>query len=224
MANLDYSYFKTEKVKAEREAREKAQREAEVYGRTKNQAELNKLKAQEEIKSNINRMNYKAVSKEEAVEIWERAKDRMKLLTDRFLTDIIHKIQEFNLGSHITLVPIPTTVSFIISHCYDEDYCGKDYRDEPGRRTLTSPNKDNLTMEELRNILTGYGYKCNISKDLEGDAYLFYDAMANSILDTSVLMEKYDKYGNKQNRDRDDRFDRITNFTSVNGMALTVKL
>lgn len=149
-------------------------------------------------------INCKKVSKEEAVEIWNEEKKFLGITSDKFLIFMVNTIieycKDFNSINSINsikcnLLSAPTSLTIITSKPESILY----------KRFLEIPTVDiisrNISPIVLRDILTGYGYNCFLSRDnVEKDSYtLVYDISNNTLLDIEHVYNRfYEKSGSEQ--------------------------
>lgn len=109
----------------------------------------------------------------------------MNIKNNKFLLELIETIQKNR--SLVSLVPTPIRIIYneVISN--DRDYTGDNFKYKKTKVNLPNPSKDNLTIYELRDILTGYGYSCELSNELKKSVYIFYDIKDKSIYDNINL-------------------------------------
>lgn len=192
---IPYSEYLTEQ---KRKAEIEAEKEAE-----KKTLELTRKQEEEKRITDLVFLNKKQVSREEADTIWEKCCTDLNVSKTR---GFINKLLTYCKGENTLIFPFPRSISFDKAVCIGEDYTGRDYRDERARQEF-SPPENNMNITDLRDILTGYGYRCELLTDIPEYSrnVLLYDFIGNRL------------WSSKEISCRDDYFSALTGIRGFRG-------
>ncbi len=129
-------------------------------------------------KYEIAQLNAKVISKQEATQIWQGVKERLGLQNDFFIERLARQLWT-GPGKRVMLMGAPVLLQLKIKHHSDPTLTTISETEHP----LLSLGQ-NMTEVELRDILSGYGFQCELDDQRRKHEYvILYEAANETIID-----------------------------------------